>query len=132
MVVLIPAAVQVHPQDVNDIRKGGYMDSDKVLIMTTASSFDEASEISRLLLEKQLAACCSIIQNVQSTYWWKGKIVEDAEVILLIKSLKSVEQKIIEAIKFAHSYEVPEIICIPIIGGYKPYFEWIDNTISRK
>jgi len=106
------------------------MESDKIVVMTTAGSFDEAASISKLLIKKRLAACCSVLQNVQSTYWWKGEIIEDAEVIVLIKSQKSVQQELIETIKSVHSYEVPEILCLPVIGGYIPYLQWISDTVA--
>ncbi|MFC1555071.1 divalent-cation tolerance protein CutA [candidate division KSB1 bacterium] len=106
-------------------------DSSKVLILVTAGSMEEASTIGKTLVEKRLAACCSIIQNLQSIYWWEGKIVEDAEVLLMIKTIKSVENDIFETVKSIHSYEIPEMISIPLVNGYEKYFSWIDENVKK-
>ena len=105
--------------------------NEKILVLVTAGSFEEASKIGKILVEKRLAACCSIIPEIQSIYWWEGKITEDAEVLLLIKSMKSAENKIIETVKSMHSYKVPEIIVLPMQSGFEKYFQWIeDNVVS--
>ena len=107
--------------------------SEKILMLVTAGSSEEASRIGKTLVEKRLAACCSIIPEIQSIYWWEGRITEDAEVLLLIKSLKSDEKNIIDTVKSMHSYEVPEIISLEMKSGFEKYFQWIeDNVISGK
>ncbi len=105
-------------------------DQTKILMIVTAASTTEASDIGKMLVKERLAACCSIVQNVQSIYWWEGEITEDAEVMLLIKSIKAAEKAIIETIKKMHSYEVPEMITIDLAGGYDKYFKWIDESVS--
>ena len=101
-------------------------------MLVTAGSSEEAAKIGKVLVERRLAACCSIIPEIQSIYWWEGDITEDAEVLLLIKSLKSAEKKIINTVKKLHSYEIPEMISIPLQSGFEKYFQWIeDNVVSE-
>jgi len=103
--------------------------NDKILMLVTAGSTEEASKIGKALVEKRLAACCSIIPEIQSIYWWDGKIAEDAEVLLLIKTIKAAEPEMMEMIKKLHSYELPEMISIPLNSGFDKYFSWIDENV---
>ncbi|MGD0335484.1 MAG: divalent-cation tolerance protein CutA [Candidatus Omnitrophota bacterium] len=99
------------------------------VILVTVPSKAEARRIARGLLKEKLAACVNIIGRVDSLFWWKGKIEQAAESLLIIKSRRSKAKKIIQAVKSMHSYEVPEIICLPIVEGHKPYLRWIDESI---
>ena len=103
---------------------------DTILIYVTASSSEEATKIGKALVERRLAACCSIIPGIQSIYRWENEVTEDAEVMLLIKTLKSAEPAIIEAVKSLHSYSVPEIISVEIHGGNEKYFQWINESVN--
>lgn len=100
-----------------------------VVIFITASSREEADKISGVLLNKKLAACVNIVADVDSLFWWKAKIDRAREVLLVVKSKKAKLAKIIEAVKSNHSYDTPEIIALPIIGGYKPYLDWINESV---
>jgi len=100
------------------------------MLITTASA-EEAVDIGKTLVEKRLAACCSIIPNIQSIYWWDNKISEDAEVLLMVKTIKSVEVEIYETVKAMHSYKVPEMISVDLAGGFEKYFAWIDENVSE-
>jgi periplasmic divalent cation tolerance protein len=99
------------------------------VILVTAPSNAQARRIARGLLKEKLVACVNIIGKVDSLFWWKGKIEQAAEALLIIKSRRSKAKKIIQAVKSMHSYEVPEIICLPIVEGHKPYLRWIDESI---
>ncbi|MFC1730287.1 divalent-cation tolerance protein CutA [candidate division KSB1 bacterium] len=105
-------------------------ESEKIVMMVTAASSSEASTIGKAIVEKRLAACCSIIPNIQSIYWWRGKVTEDAEVLLMIKTLKSAEAEIINTIKSMHSYELPEMISLTMTGGFDRYFNWIEENVT--
>lgn len=98
-------------------------------MLVTTGSTDEAYKIGKSIVEQRLAACCSIIPKIQSIYWWDDKITEDAEVLLLVKTVKSVEKRLIEAIKSLHSYDIPEIISITLDGGNEQYFQWINESV---
>ncbi len=102
---------------------------DKIVIFVTASSQNEAYDIGKALIERRLAACCNIIPGVQSIYWWDGKVTEDPEILLMIKTKKIAEEKVFETIKSIHSYDLPEMISIPMQGGYRKYFDWIDENV---
>jgi len=100
-----------------------------IVVFVTTSSEEEASEIARYLVEKGLAACVNIVKDVSSIYVWKGKVEESREYLLVIKSRIDYFEKLINAIKEKHSYEVPEIIALPIIAGNKEYIEWLNNSL---
>jgi periplasmic divalent cation tolerance protein len=97
-----------------------------VLFCTT--SVEESEEIARILVEERLAACVNITE-VNSYYRWEGKFCEDKEALLIIKTEKSRVDRIIERIKEIHSYELPEIIALPIVAGYDKYLEWVDESV---
>jgi periplasmic divalent cation tolerance protein len=98
-----------------------------IVVLVMASSEEEAKKIARVLVEKKLAACVNLVKEVQSIFRWKGKLSEENEVLLIIKT-KSKQFKDVEAeVKKLHSYEVPEIIALPIIAGSKDYLFWVDS-----
>ena len=100
-----------------------------IVIFITCSSKEETDKIKDALLEKKLAACVNIISEVGSYFRWQGKIDSAREILLLVKTKKSALNKIIKLVKQFHSYEVPEIIAFPIVGGNKEYLDWINNEI---
>ena len=102
---------------------------DKIVIFITAANKKEAQAIAIALVEKRLVACVNIVDKIDSFFWWKKKIDSAKEVLLIAKSKKSNFRKIIKLVRVKHSYEVPEIIALPIISGYKPYLEWIDDSL---
>ena len=100
--------------------------TDKILVFSTCGSAQEAAQIARALVERRLAACVSILAPVQSVYHWKGAIEESAEWLLLIKTRRELFGPLEEALRALHSYEVPEIVALPIVAGSPAYFDWID------
>jgi len=101
-----------------------------VLFITTATD-EEAHLISRMLLEQRKAACVNIAPKVDSLFWWQGKLDSAQESLLIIKTKASLLDEVVELVKAAHSYEVPEIIAMPIIGGNKEYLNWIDDEVEE-
>jgi len=101
-----------------------------VLILITASSKKEAAKIASGLLEAKLAACVNIVDKIESFFWWKGKIDQAAECLLLVKTRKAKLPRIIKLVKSLHSYEVAEIIALPIIAGEKRYLNWINASLG--
>lgn len=99
------------------------------IIQSTASNEEEAKKIAKYLVEKKLIACCSIIPKVYSIYNWENSLCEENEYLMIMKSKTELYSKIEKEIKKLHSYEVPEIICIPINTGSREYLNWIDNQI---
>ena len=96
-----------------------------IIVLMTASNKEEAIKIVRILLEEKLVACANIIDAVSSFYWWKGKIEEDKEVLVIMKSHKNLFKNLSSRIMELHSYEVPEILAIPIVNGSSSYLDWM-------
>ena len=111
----------------------GYFQMKKyILVLITASSLQEGERIGSSLVEEGLAACCNIIPEIKSIFKWKGKICKEKEVLLLVKSKKALFKKLQERVKKLHSYEVPEIIAIPIEAGLKDYLKWVDEVVKKQ
>lgn len=102
-----------------------------IVIFISAANKQEAEHIAKQLLKNKLAACVNIVPKIESFFWWEGKIDHDEESLLIIKSKKVKLNKIIKLVKSLHSYQVPEIIALPIIGGYKPYLRWLDDSLGK-
>lgn len=102
-----------------------------LLVISTVSSETEGKNIAQKIVEERLAACVTVTSAVQSFYWWEERIANDQEFILFIKTKTSLFQKLEQRIKTLHSYQVPEIIALPIQTGSKEYLDWIkQNTQS--
>ncbi len=105
--------------------------TDKVVVLVTCGSNEEAERIARALVEARLAACVNILGPVRSIYRWEGKLNDDKEVLLLIKTSRSLFDQVRHAVEKAHSYEVPEVICLPIIDGAPNYLNWLTDSVSE-
>lgn len=101
-----------------------------VIIFITTSSEDEAQKLSDILIEKRLVACVNIIPKVNSIFHWQGSVSHETEALMIAKSIKKQMQKIIATVKQNHSYEVPEIIALPIIEGSEDYLNWINDSVE--
>ena len=102
-----------------------------LLVISTVPSKEEGEQIAQKIVQERLAACVNISSVVQSFYWWEERISDDQEFILFIKTRASLFPKLEERIKSLHSYQVPEIIALPIHAGSKEYLDWIaSNTPS--
>ena len=99
-----------------------------VVVLITAGSEEEAHKIAELLVNENKAACVNILARVDSLFRWKGKIDSARESLLLVKTRASLLSEIVSLVKDVHSYEVPEIIALPIIGGTEEYLKWLDNA----
>ncbi len=92
---------------------------------------DEASanNLASKLVETKLAACVNIIPGIKSTYFWEGKVHQDSELLLMIKTRNSLRADLISFVKENHTYTVPEVICTDIAAGSPPYLQWVmDST----
>ena len=102
--------------------------SEFVLILVTTGSQEEGERIARTLVDLGLAACVNIIPGLRSMYRWKGEIWDEAELLLLIKTRMALFQQVEGKIKELHSYEVPEIVAVPIIRGSETYLNWLRES----
>lgn len=106
------------------------MEHEAVVVLVTAGSEDEARLIARDLLEKKLIACANLVP-VNSLYMWDGEMQDDREVLMIIKTQSVVfKDKVIEAIQAKHSYDLPEIIAMPIVLGAVDYLKWIADEVT--
>ena len=105
--------------------------SEHCVIFITAGSKEEAEKISRGLVESKLAFCVSTLPKVQSTYYWKDKIHVDKEFLLIVKTRQDQYEGLETWVKNNHSYEVPEIIALPIEQGLPAYLNGIDDWIAK-
>jgi periplasmic divalent cation tolerance protein len=102
--------------------KSGY-----VIIFITASSYEEARKVADALVTQKKAACVNIVPKVNSLFRWKGKIEDAEENLLVVKTRAKLLSEVVSTVKAVHSYEVPEIIALPIIEGNPDYLKWIDE-----
>jgi len=99
-----------------------------VVVLTTVGGAAEARVLARALVERKLAACVQSVP-IASCYAWEGKIAEDAEVLLLVKTRAELYPEVEAAIRQTHAYATPEIVCVPIQAGSAAYLDWIyDET----
>ncbi len=104
--------------------------SEYVVFYITAQGMVEANQIAMALVNERLAACVNIIPQVHSFFWWEGKIDNAYESMLIGKTDTDKIGAIKKRVKEIHSYDVPEIIFLPITAGYEPYLNWIKRSIS--
>lgn len=106
-------------------------DHDHLLVSITTSSLKEAERIAEALVQERLAACVNIVPAITSIYRWQGEVHKDSEVLLIAKSRPELFESLAVRVKELHSYEVPEIIALPIVVGSKAYLSWIDESVKR-
>ena len=101
------------------------------VVLCTCENEKEARKIASETIGKRLAACVNIVPKVESLYWWKGKVVRGGECLLIIKTKKSLTERLMENIKKIHSYKTPEIIELSITDGNREYLDWITEVTRR-
>jgi periplasmic divalent cation tolerance protein len=105
--------------------------ADKIVVFITTSSEEEAVKIARLLLEHRKAACTNIIPRVNSLFWWEGRLESAQESLLVVKTRAALFPELIDLVRKNHSYQVPEIIALPIVAGNEDYLRWLDISCCR-
>jgi len=101
-----------------------------VVVIVTVAKREEAVKIVRSLLEEKLIACANIVGPISSIFWWEGKIDEASEFLVFMKSHGNHFERLSEKVAEIHSYEVPEIIALPIIKGAPSYLEWLSDSLQ--
>jgi periplasmic divalent cation tolerance protein len=99
--------------------------SDPIVVLVTCGSEEEAAKIGRSLVEDSLAACVNVVSPIRSIYRWEGKIWDEKEWLLLIKTEKRRFEALGKRVKALHSYSVPEIVALPIVHGSSSYLAWL-------
>jgi periplasmic divalent cation tolerance protein len=106
--------------------------TDKIVVLSTCASLEEAQRMARELVEKRLAACVNIIPGIRSVYHWKEAIEEEEEVLLLIKTSRALLQELRDGIERLHSYEVPEVVALQVVDGSERYLAWMTRELAHK
>ena len=105
---------------------------DHRLLYITVGNIDEARRIARALVEERIAACANVIANMESVYWWQGKLAEDREVVLIAKTRAALVERAIGRVRELHSYSVPCVVALPILAGNKAFLDWIDAETAER
>ena len=102
--------------------------ANEIIVLITASSKEEAARIGTALVDERLAACVNIVPQIHSLFFWEGKTQGQDETLLIVKSRLPLLEHIIDRVKALHSYTVPEVIALPIVGGSSEYLRWLGET----
>lgn len=103
--------------------------TERMMVLMTAGSQEEAEQIARALVTELLAACVNVMPGVTSIYRWEGKVERDEEWLLVAKTRSEVLDELIGRVQALHSYDVPEIIALPITKGNETYLRWLDSQV---
>ena len=106
--------------------------TDKIVVLSTCASAEEAQRMARALVEKRLAACVNVMPGIRSVYRWKDAIEDEEEVLLLIKTSRVLLEELREEIERLHSYEVPEVIALSVVDGSERYLAWMNRELAHK
>ncbi len=107
--------------------------TDKIVVLVTCGSLEEGKRIGQALVEARLAACVNVAQApIESIYRWKGRVDTATEFLIIIKSSRARFPALQEAVKRLHSYEIPEIIAVPIEKGSQDYLAWLTDSVRSK
>ena len=101
------------------------------LAYMTAGSMEEAKDIGRMLVKQNLVACVNLLENMTSIYKWKEELEEDCEVVMIVKTRRSLMPQLIKTVTKHHSYECPCILELPIQGGNTEFLRWVSTETKR-
>ena len=103
--------------------------TDKIVVLSTCSSEEEAQKLARTLVEQRLAACVNVVPGIKSYYRWRENLETSAEWLLVIKSSRGRFEQLRMWLEKMHSYEVPEVIALSVVEGASSYLNWIDMSL---
>lgn len=101
-----------------------------IVVFITATTPDEAEKIASALLQQRRAACVNTVPGVHSRFWWRDKLDEAEECLLIVKTRENLLPEVVKTVKDLHGNEVPEIIALPIIGGNRDYLDWLNSETA--
>ncbi|HEX4279004.1 MAG TPA: divalent-cation tolerance protein CutA [Bryobacteraceae bacterium] len=104
--------------------------TNKIVVFNTCGSAEEAERLARLLVDQRLAACVTVISPVKSFYRWNGALMDSEEWLLSIKTSRALFDRLRAALESAHSYDLPEVIALPVVEGSANYLSWIDRELQ--
>ena len=103
-----------------------------IVAFVTVPNDEEANRIANSLVQEKLVACVNIVPGIRSCYWWQGKVQNDSEILLILKTTRSKLTALSKRVRKLHSYSVPEVIGLPIVGGNRDYLKWIGESLKTK
>jgi len=106
--------------------------TDRIVVLSACATEREAETIARDLVEKRLAACVNLIPHVRSIYRWEGRVEDAKETMLVIKSTRGLFAELARELSAMHSYQVPEVIALPVVDGAEPYLDWIGRETRQR
>ncbi|HVW11686.1 MAG TPA: divalent-cation tolerance protein CutA [Bryobacteraceae bacterium] len=104
--------------------------TEKIVVLSTCGSEEEAARIANKLIEARLAACVTLLPKIRSFYRWRGKVEDSVEWMLVIKTSRDCFQPLRTILEAAHSYELPEVLALPVVDGSPTYLAWIDGELA--
>ena len=102
---------------------------ERLVVLMTAGSQEEADRIANTLVAEMLAACVNVLPGMTSVYRWEGEVQRDQEWLLVAKSTREALDDLVRRVQAIHSYDLPEIIALPIVGGSEGYLRWLDGEV---
>jgi len=99
--------------------------TEAIVVLVTTPTPDRAAELARALVEERLAACGNVVPGLRSIYRWEGKVVDEAEALLILKTTRARFEALRERVLALHPYAVPEVVALPVLAGNAPYLAWI-------
>ena len=106
------------------------MSSQTLLVLTTCASAAEAEGLAKALVERRLAACVNLVRDVMSTYRWQDAVQQERETLLVIKTTETRLAAVEQTIKERSSYELPEVVAVPVTGGSSKYLDWLQAAVK--
>ena len=107
------------------------MSSQTLLVLTTCASVTEAEDLANTLVKRRLAACVNMIRDIMSTYRWQDAVQHERETLLMIKTTETGLAAVEQTIKERSSYELPEVVAIPVQGGSAEYLDWLRAAVTK-
>ena len=106
--------------------------TDKIVVLVTGKNSRECARIAKHLLELRLIACANLVPQIRSLYTWEGKIADERECLMVLKSSRELFAELRAEVEKLHSYSVPEIIALPIVEGSANYLNWISESVAKR
>lgn len=104
--------------------------ADYIQIITTTSNMTDAQRIAQVIVEKRLAGCVQIVGPIQSTYRWEGEVQRNEEYMCILKTRADLYDRLYQAVKDIHPYEVPEFLATPVVQGNQSYLDWLGGELA--